>query len=184
MLTAISGATILTENTGGDRHRPVLLKEAIDLLRPRAGGSYVDATLGAGGHSREILLRSVPGGKLLGVDRDPKAIPAAKTNLTEFGDRVVCAAGNFADIERIAWIHGVAPADGILLDLGVSSMQLDEPSYGFSFQRDGPLDMRFDPNAGMPAHQFINTAGEEQIADVLYKYGEERRSRQVARQIV
>lgn len=174
----------MTENRGGYRHQPVLLKEAIDLLAPRAGGSYIDATIGAGGHSREILARSSPDGKLLGIDRDPRAIPVASKNLAEFGDRETCVAGNFADVERIAWTHGAAPTDGILLDLGVSSMQLDDPNHGFSFQHDGPLDMRFDPNAGTPVHQFINTAGEEQIADVLYKYGEEKRSRQVARQIV
>lgn len=183
-MTAISGATILTEDTGGYGHQPVLLKEAIDLLAPRAGGSYIDATVGAGGHSREILARSSPDARLLGIDRDPRAIPGARANLAEFGDRVTCVAGNFADIERIAWTHGAAPVDGILLDLGVSSMQLDDPAHGFSFQQDGPLDMRFDPTVGMPAHQFINNAVEEQIADVLYKYGEEKQSRRIARQVI
>ena len=204
VLTAISGAIILVENSGGyahparspadnhsiyaglesRAHQPVLLNEAIDLLQPRAGGSYIDATVGAGGHSREILSRSSPDGRLIAIDRDPRAIPVARANLAEFGDRVNCVAGNFADIERIAWTQGAAPADGILLDLGVSSMQLDDPGYGFSFQRDGPLDLRFDPTVGMPAHQFINTADEGQIANVLFEYGEERRSRHIARQIL
>ena len=169
---------------GAYGHRPVLLKEAIDLLEPRPGGSYIDATVAAGGHSREILVRSSPDGRLLGIDRDPRAIPVASANLAEFGDRATCVTGNFAEIERLAWTNCAAPTDGILYDLGVSSMQLDDPGHGFSFQHEGPLDLRFDPTTGMPAHQFINTADEGQIADVLFQYGDEKRSRQIARLIL
>ena len=172
----------------GERHVPVLLKEVMDLLRVSPGGTYVDCTVGLGGHAEGILRRLGPGGRLIGFDRDSDALALAKARL----DRVAAERGNeapgvmligeaFSSIRR----H-IAPAsvDGLVADLGVSSLQFDEARRGFSFQAEGPLDMRMDMRSGPTAEQVVNEVSERELADLIYEFGEERRSRTVARAIV
>ncbi len=159
-------------------HKTVLLKEAVDALDVRPGGAYLDCTFGRGGHSREILARLGPGGRLFAIDRDPEAVGAAAA----IGDpRFRAIRGCFADAPRLLEPYGAAGGlSGMLLDLGVSSPQLDDPSRGFSFMNDGPLDMRMDPSSGFSAADWINSAGEREIARVLRDYGEERFARKIA----
>ncbi len=165
-------------------HQPVLYQEIILALSPQSSGRYVDGTVGLGGHAWGILAASQPNGLLLGLDVDPDAIVLAEKRLAEFGQRVKLIRGSYSDLsaqlEHIGW----KSVDGILLDLGISSLQLDTPQRGFSFRSDAPLDMRFDPNNPVRAVDLINSLPESEIADILYRYGEERRSRQVARAIV
>ena len=165
-----------------DLHRPVLLAEVLAALQVRPDGTYVDGTFGRGGHSRAILERLGPGGRLLAMDRDPAAVAAG----AQIGNgRFAIERGSFATMGAMLQEHGVAGAvDGILLDLGVSSPQLDDPERGFSFLRDGPLDMRMDPDAGRPASAWLAAADAGEIADVLWRLGEERFSRRIARAIV
>ena len=165
------------------RHRPVMLDESLQFLQAKAGGVYVDGTLGEGGHTLGILQQSEPDGAVLGIDRDPRSVEASRERLGHYGDRAMLVHGNYADMQRIADQYDIAAADGILLDLGFSSRQVDLPGYGLSFQRDEPLDMRYDPT-GETAADFLNTANETQLADVIFRYGEERRSRAIARAIV
>lgn len=165
------------------RHRPVMLAESLQFLQAAAGGVYVDGTLGEGGHALGILQQSEPDGVVLGIDRDPRSVEASRERLGHYGNRAMLVHGNYADMQRIASQRGIVAADGILLDLGFSSRQVDLPGYGFSFQRDEPLDMRYDPT-GETAADFLNTANETELADVIYRYGEERRSRAIARAIV
>ena len=165
-------------------HIPVMVSESIEGLRVHPGGGYVDCTLGAGGHARAILERIQPGGRLLGIDADPLALEIATTSLGEFGDSFVPAHGNFAELDSICRLHGFAANDGMLFDLGLSSMQVDTAERGFSFQRDAPLDMRFDTTQGAGADEIINSYSEQEIARILWEYGEERRSRQIAHRIV
>jgi 16S rRNA (cytosine1402-N4)-methyltransferase len=162
-------------------HAPVLLGEALEALAIKAAGSYLDATLGRGGHAAAILERLGEAGRLLAVDRDPEAIRAGERRFA--GDsRVVIVRGNFAELQRIAAEAGFAAGfDGILLDLGVSSPQLDDPARGFSFLRDGPLDMRMDPDAGPSAADWLAHVGERELAAVLRELGEERHARRIAR---
>jgi 16S rRNA (cytosine1402-N4)-methyltransferase len=169
---------------GGFRHLPVLLDAVLAGLAPRPGGRYIDGTLGGGGHAAAILERCAPDGLLLGVDADPAALAAAAQHLSGFGARAQLAHGNFGDLAEIAATHGFRQADGILLDLGVSSHQLDTAERGFSFQAEGPLDMRLDPTAGAPASELVNRASEAQLADIIFEYGEERAARRIARVIV
>jgi 16S rRNA (cytosine1402-N4)-methyltransferase len=171
--------------TGG--HVPVLLKEAIDFLAVRRGGAYIDATLGLGGHSLEIAKRLGPQGHLIGFDKDPKALEAARKRLSQPAEAqgawpmITLLQGSYAEIgERIP----AASADGLLADLGMSSLQLGDPARGFSFQAEGPLDMRMDPYEERTADQVVNHMREEDLADVIYEFGEERRSRRIARAIV
>lgn len=166
------------------RHVPVLLREAIDGLAVRPGGTYLDGTLGGGGHAAAILEASGPDGRLLGLDRDPTALARARGALGRFGDRVVVAAGSFAELDRLADEAGFDRFDGILLDLGVSSDQLDDPERGLTFQARGPLDMRLDRTAGTTAAELVDALTETELADVLYELGEERASRRIARAIV
>lgn len=166
------------------RHVPVLLDAVIDTLRPRAGGRYVDGTLGGGGHARAILEASAPDGRLLGLDHDPAALSRARTLLAPFGGRAVCVRASFADLGAVADAHGFSPLDGVVLDLGLSSDQLDDAARGFSFQVTGPLDMRMDPGAPERAADLVNALTEQDLADVLYRLGDERRSRRIARAIV
>ena len=170
--------------TAAPQHEPVMLPEIVEALAVRPGGRYVDATLGLGGHSSAIVAAAQPGGRLLGIDRDPNAIRVAGERLSSYGDAVVIARGEFADIAPICDEHGFRPVDGILFDLGVSSMQLDMPGRGFSFMRDEPLDMRMDPEGGMTAADIVNSYDEARLAALIWEYGEERNSRRIARAIV
>ena len=155
-------------------HRPVLLKEAVDALAVKAGGRYLDGTFGRGGHSREIVRR---GGEVLGIDRDDAAVAAGQ----ELGIRV--AKGNHGDLAEIAGANGWRKVDGILLELGVSSPQLDEAERGFSFLRDGPLDMRMDRASGFTAADLVNRESAERLEEIFRDWGEEPRARQVAKAI-
>lgn len=165
-------------------HLPVLLEEVLDWLRPRDGGRYIDCTLGNGGHAAAVLEASSPCGRLLGVDADPAAVSVARDRLAPFGDRVVIVNDSFRDLPAVVGAHQFGPVDGVLLDLGISSRQLDAGGRGFSFRHDEPLDMRFDPTRGDSAADIVNDADEEEIANILYQFGEEYRSRRVARAIV
>lgn len=165
-------------------HRPVLLDDALAGLAIRAGGCYVDGTFGRGGHSGAVLTALGGQGELHAIDRDPEAAAAARA-LAARHPNFHFHAGNFAELPAIAARHGLGGRiDGLLLDLGVSSPQLDDAARGFSFQQDGPLDMRMDPSAGESAAAFLARADEAAIADVLWRYGEERNSRRIARRIV
>jgi len=165
-------------------HVPVMVAEALEGLGVHPGGSYVDCTLGAGGHARAILERISPGGKLLGIDADPSALELAARSLDEFGGAFVPAHGNFAELEIICTQSGFTANDGVLFDLGLSSMQVDTPERGFSFQHEAPLDMRFDTSQGDGADDIVNSYSEQEIARILWEYGEERYSRQIAHRIV
>jgi 16S rRNA (cytosine1402-N4)-methyltransferase len=162
-------------------HVPVLLSEVVAGLNPRGGGRYIDGTVGGGGHAAALLGRSGPGGRLLGLDADPAALAAARAELAPFGERATLVHGNFRELGQLARQHGFDAADGILLDLGVSSHQLDTPERGFSFAADAPLDMRLDPTQGDTAADLLNRLPESELADLIYRYGEERGSRRVAR---
>lgn len=164
-------------------HQPVLLKQAADFLGARPGGVYIDATLGGGGHAREILERSAPGGRLLGIDRDPMALEAAGKNLAAFGQRLVRLLGDFRDLAGLAGSAGFAGADGVLFDLGVSSAQIDRPERGFSFQAEGPLDMRMG-GEGPTAGHLVNRSSEQELAGLILRFGQERQARRIARSIV
>jgi 16S rRNA (cytosine1402-N4)-methyltransferase len=169
---------------GGGRasHVPVLLKEAIDFLAVRRGGTYIDATVGLGGHSCEIAKRLGAPGHLIGLDKDPAALAIARAKLAgEDFPQVTLLQCSFAEVGKR---FSSAFADGLLADIGVSSLQLDDAARGFSFQADGPLDMRMDPRSERTAEQVVNHLDERQLADVIYEFGEERRSRRIARAIV
>jgi 16S rRNA (cytosine1402-N4)-methyltransferase len=171
---------------GGGRvasHVPVLLKEAIDFLAVRRGGTYIDATVGLGGHSYEIAKRLGAPGHLIGLDKDPAALEIAREKLAPNQPdwpEVTLLHRSFAEIAKG---EGRATVDGILADIGVSSLQLDNAARGFSFQAEGPLDMRMDPRSERTAEQVVNHLDERQLADVIYEFGEERRSRRIARAI-
>ena len=165
-------------------HIPVLYQEVLAGLQIKPGGRYIDGTVGGGGHARGILVASAPDGELLGIDADPMAVALAGEQLAEFAGRVTLVQGDFADLEEIAEEHGFCPVDGILLDLGLSSLQLEAAGRGFSFQLDGPLDMRFDPSQMTTAADLVNTLSREELADILFRYGEEPQSRRIARAIV
>jgi 16S rRNA (cytosine1402-N4)-methyltransferase len=153
----------------------------MELLAVKPGGLYVDGTVGLGGHAREILRRSAPDGRLVAFDKDPAALAQAEAGLHEFGGRVRFEHADFREIP--ARVAGEAP-QGVLLDLGVSSMQLDEAARGFSFNAEGPLDMRMDPTEGFTAADLVNRLPERELADVIYRFGEEHASRRIARAIV
>lgn len=162
-------------------HVPVLLDEVLELLAVSTGGLWVDGTVGLGGHAAAVLDRSAPDGRLLGLDRDSETLDRARGRLAGSEARVRLEVGHFREIpERL----GDERADGILLDLGVSSVQLDDPERGFSFQADGPLDMRMDRRSGVTAADVVNGMAEGDLADLIYALGEERASRRIARAIV
>jgi 16S rRNA (cytosine1402-N4)-methyltransferase len=162
-------------------HVSVLLDETLELLAVRPGGLWVDGTVGLGGHAAALLRASAPDGRLLGLDRDTETLERARRVLGVFGARVRLEAGDYRQIpERL----GDERAQGVLLDLGISSAQLDDPGRGFSFQADGPLDMRMDRRQGETAAEVVNHLPEKELADLIYAYGEERRSRRIARAIV
>ena len=165
-------------------HEPVMLSEVLELLNVRRGGIYIDATVGLGGHAAAILEASAPNGRLLGLDADPEALDAARRRLEPFGDRCRLERAWLDHAAAAAARYGFSAVDGVLCDLGVSSLQLDDPRRGFSFQQDGPLDMRLGPDAERSAAEIVNQYGEAELADVIYQLGEERRSRRIARAIV
>ena len=165
-------------------HLPVLYKEIIHALWPKAGGRYIDGTLGAGGHTAGILEASAPDGEVLGLDLDPQALAISREKLFPFGGRMHIAQASYVNMDVEAARLGWDAVDGIVLDLGVSSMQLDTPERGFSFLQDGPLDMRFTPQADQSAADLLNTLPESELADIIFRYGEERLSRKIARSIV
>lgn len=169
---------------GSAPHVPVLYHEVLSALQPASQGRYIDGTVGAGGHSRGILEQSAPHGEVLAIDRDPDALKLAKEALQPFGTRVHFFHGSYRDMKAFARAIGWEQVDGILLDLGVSSMQVDQAERGFSFLQSGPLDMRFDPQGGMTAADLVNSLPEQELADILFRFGEERRSRAIARAII
>ena len=165
-------------------HKPVLYKEIIHALQPKQGGRYVDGTLGAGGHARGILEASAPDGQLLGFDVDPQALTIARENLAPYEHRIHLAQASYMtlslQLKNLQWDL----VDGIVLDLGASSMQFDTAERGFSFMQDAPLDMRFGPHATQTAADIVNSYSERELADLIYEFGEERDSRKIARAIV
>jgi 16S rRNA (cytosine1402-N4)-methyltransferase len=156
------------------------------FLQPRPGGYYIDGTVGGGGHTAAILERSAPDGRVLGIDTDMQALARVRERLTEYVEngRLVLMHGNFAELGRLAHEAGFASVQGVLLDLGFSSDQMEDPQRGFSFSVDGPLDMRLDSSLEVSAADLVNTASERELADIFWRYGEEARSRRLARRIV
>src|SRR5215216_827092 len=165
-------------------HRSVLYKEIIHALQPRSGGRYVDGTLGAGGHARGILEACAPDGQLLGLDVDPQALAIARKTLAPYEQRIHLAQASYTSLSDQLTQLGWDEVDGILLDLGASSMQFDTPGRGFSFMQDAPLDMRFGPQVSQTAADLVNELTERELADLIYQYGEERDSRKIARAII
>ena len=163
-------------------HEPVMTAETIALLEPSRGGLFVDCTVGLGGHSRALLEAGAS--RLLGLDRDPEALKIARERLEGFGDRVELVHADYRELGRVLDDRGVPGVDGALADLGVSSMQLDAEGRGFSFRRDEPLDMRMDRSQGPTAADLLDQVGEEELANLIFEYGEERYSRRIARAIV
>ena len=165
-------------------HTPVLLDEVLTYLDPQPGGRFIDVTLGAAGHTRAILERASPDGRVLAIDQDETSLAQARATLESFGSRAILVHANFRNVAGIAQENNFMEADGILADIGISSMMIDDPSRGFSFMHEGPLDMRMDRRQELSASDIVNTYREKEIADILYEYGEERRSRAIARSIV
>lgn len=165
-------------------HVPVLLEEAMHYLAPERGGVFVDGTLGGGGHAEATLLRMPPSGRLIGIDRDEEALRAAGERLSPFSDRFTALHGNFFDMKSLLLSCGVDAVDGILLDLGVSSHQLDTPERGFSYNREAPLDMRMDRTSPLTAADVVNTYSRENLIRILRDYGEERFAPRIADRIV
>ena len=168
---------------GGFHHVPIMVREVTDLLMPARGGLFVDGTLGGGGHSEAILQLLPPEGRLIGIDRDRTALAAATERLKPFGDRFTALHGNFFHMKSLLLQRGIAKVDGILLDLGVSSYQLDEASRGFSYKAEAPLDMRMDQSAALTAADVVNGYSEKELIRILRDYGEERFSPLIARRI-
>ncbi len=165
-------------------HIPVLYDEVLALLEPPQNGRFIDGTLGAGGHSAGILKASAPNGRVLAFDRDLEAIAFAQRRLAHFGDRIKIIHASYAKMGQLAPAEGFDQVNGILLDLGLSSRQLSAAERGFSFMATGPLDMRFDPTQGQTAADLINNLSETDLADVFWRYGEEKQSRRIAKLIV
>ena len=165
------------------QHRTVMMNEVLDALTPRSGGVYADITLGGGGHAEAILEQSTPDGRLVGLDRDPMALDAAKVRLSRFGKRVTFVHATFGKLTEVLYESGFHEVDGIVADLGVSSPQLDHAERGFSFRFSGPLDMRMDPTQGMTAKELISSLDADELATLIFELGEERRSRPIARSI-
>jgi len=174
----------MTVATSSPVHVPVLLDEVVAGLQPRPGNRFIDCTIGLGGHSAAILERILPSGTLLGIDADPQAIKISQEKFRDYGEAVILVNDNFANLEAICERYHFHPVDGILFDLGVSSLQLDTADRGFSFHLDAPLDMRFSPEQGLTASDIVNTFSEQDLAKLIERYGEERHSRRIARCIV
>ena len=165
-------------------HRPVMLREVLDWTGVKPGGRYIDETLGGGGHAEAILEASAPDGRLLGLDADAAAITRCRGRLARFGGRFDAAQSWFGRLAEVAGERGFRDADGVVMDLGVSSFQFDEPDRGFSFRADGPLDMRMDPAGPVTAADLVNGLAEDELADLIRRYGEEPSARRIARRIV
>lgn len=165
-------------------HQSVLYQPIIHALHPQSPGFYVDGTLGAGGHARGILEASSPAGQLLGLDLDPRALEIARQHLQAFGSRAIIRQASYTTLQDQLWELGWTAVQGIVLDLGVSSMQLDQAERGFSFQKDGPLDMRFSPQQTTTAAYLVNHLPEDELAEIIWRFGEEQQSRRIARAIV
>ena len=172
---------MMNQPTGELLHAPVLLDESIAALAPREGGRYLDATFGKGGYSRALLKTS--GVRVLALDRDPRAVQGGAGVVSESSGRLTLVEARFSSLDRVASNEDFLPLDGVVLDIGVSSMQLDDSARGFSFRGDGPLDMRME-GKGRTAAEIVNETDEETLADILYYYGEERASRRIARAVV
>lgn len=172
------------KENGQAPHLPVLYHEIITALRPTSTGKYLDATVGAGGHARGILKASTPHGKLLGMDLDKQALAIADQRLKNFSGRYTLVQASYTrlleEMQHIGW----STVNGIVIDLGLSSMQLDTAERGFSFRLEGPLDMRFDPDQSLSAADLVNLSSEKDLADIIWRYGEEKQSRRIARSIV
>jgi 16S rRNA (cytosine1402-N4)-methyltransferase len=164
-------------------HVPVLLDEVVAGLQARPGGHFVDCTVGPGGHAAAILEQISPSGRFLGIDADPDAIKISKDRLSDYGETVTLVNDDFTNLEAICERYHFHPVDGILFDLGVSSLQLDTAERGFSFHLDAPLDMRFNPEQGLTASDIVNRFSEQELAKLIERYGEERHSRRIARYI-
>lgn len=164
-------------------HAPVLLDSVLRFLEPRPQGVYADVTLGGAGHARGILDESEPDGRLVGTDRDPTALDAAKQALARYGERAMVRKARMAELGEVLRSLGIDRVDGVVADLGVSSVQLDRGERGFSLANDGPIDMRMDPTEGETALDLIGSCTADELADVIYQYGEERRSRRIARSL-
>ncbi|MFO8010332.1 MAG: 16S rRNA (cytosine(1402)-N(4))-methyltransferase RsmH [Dehalococcoidia bacterium] len=165
-------------------HTSVLLRETVEALNVQPGGRYIDCTVGGGGHAEAIMKASSPGGQLLGLDADPRAIEAASSKLKEFGRTVLLVNENFNNLGEICSRYEFYPVHGILFDLGLSSLQIEESGRGFSFQKEAPLDMRFSPDQKMSAAEVVNEFSEKDLAMLIWTYGEEPKSRKIARSIV
>lgn len=165
-------------------HRPVLLREVLQCLAPRPGGVYIDGTLGGAGHASEILQLISPGGRLLGIDRDDRALEAAARRLRTYGDRAALVRGNYAEMDSLAAGHGLGAVDGVLLDIGVSSPQLDASERGFSYRDNAPLDMRMDQRQPATAGELVNNLPEDELSRIIFQYGEERFARRIASRII
>lgn len=176
----VSSPTLLAMN----EHIPVLFDEVLRYLKPQPGGKYIDGTVGAGGHSAGILEGSAPSGQVLAFDRDEEAIAFARERLAEYAQRLTFVHDSYARMQEVAARTGFEKVDGILLDLGLSSRQLDDAQRGFSFMSEGPLDMRFDRSRGDTAADLVNNLDKEALADIFWRYGEERHSRRYASAIL
>jgi 16S rRNA (cytosine1402-N4)-methyltransferase len=161
-----------------------MLREVLAALNVQPGGRYVDCTVGAGGHAAAIMEAAAPGGSLVGLDKDPEALARARTHLEQFGPDVRLVQGDYATMGEVCRELDFLPVHGVLLDLGLSSLQLEAPERGFSFQREGPLDMRFDPDQDLTAERIVNEYDEQELIEVLQRFGEEPRARRIAKQII
>jgi len=165
-------------------HRPIMLEEILGFLAPSPEKIYLDGTLGTGGHANAFLTRSVPSGRVIGIDADAESLNIAKSRLAHFGDRILFVHGRYEDARKILSVKNLPKVHGVLLDLGISQVQLEMPGRGFSFQREDPLDMRMDKTQGISAGQLLNSLSEGQMADLFHSYGEERWARRIARALV
>jgi 16S rRNA (cytosine1402-N4)-methyltransferase len=169
---------------GGVAHRPVMVPEVLEYLKTEKGKVIVDGTVGAGGHAESILGHIMPGGRLVAIDRDPAAVAEARERLGKVAPAVSYYCENFRNIRSVLDAEGIGLVDGILMDLGISSIQLEDPDRGFSYRMDGPLDMKMGPDASMSAEEIINKQSEDEITRILYSYGEERWARRIAHFII
>ena len=165
-------------------HEPVLLAESVQHLMLKEAGVYVDGTTGQGGHSEAMLLAEPQVKAVLGIDWDPRSLEFAQSRLADFADRFLSAAGSYTQMVELAAGQGISSVDGVLLDLGFSSLQIEGPEYGLSFQEDGPLDMRYNPEGGLTAEEIINTYSEHELGQIIRRYGEEPRGMAIARAII